>query len=286
MSDKGNQQQWQSLSEEAFFETFCDRLDQSTNDQTKARSYSTSDIPICSVCDKIDFNCSQLPACSHPACKKCLAIAHANTKSPPSCRVCAVYTGIQSREKSSGNDQNEVQPSPEVHDEQTAQSPHAPKSTTGTAEVESVPDMLFRKRTPVAESIQRIQEAVEVATKYTQCSACLQDKKWQSPDLLCLDCGLSYCNRCSSKHKAAQANSAHIMVPVEGRKTSVKSKQNVRCPRHADKELNLYCTNCELVICSACAATQHTDCPEKVAMEEHADQERDELKHCHNKYSQ
>nr|KAG5714792.1 hypothetical protein BaRGS_000280 [Batillaria attramentaria] len=92
--------------------------------------------------------------------------------------------------------------------------------------------------------------------------------------------------KCSSKHKAAQANSAHIMVPVEGRKTSVKSKQNVRCPRHADKELNLYCTNCELVICSACAATQHTDCPEKVAMEEHADQERDELKHCHNKYSQ
>ena len=47
----------------------------------------------------------------------------------------------------------------------------------------------------LSDSVAKIQEAMMLATKYSHCSNCLQDKKSRSPDLLCLDCSLSFCTR-------------------------------------------------------------------------------------------
>jgi hypothetical protein len=47
----------------------------------------------------------------------------------------------------------------------------------------------------LTENVKKIQTALAEATKYSHCHDCLLTKKSTAPDLLCLDCGISFCHR-------------------------------------------------------------------------------------------
>lgn len=143
------------------------------------------------------------------------------------------------------------------------------------------------KDNSLAENIKKIQRAFAEATKYSHCYECLRAKKSVAPDVLCLDCALSFCNRCCSKHRSTGGHAEHIIVPVvESRNNKTPHLGPGFCLNHKDVELTQYCRNCEELICRDCIADQHLDCPGVVSATEFATEEREAVKRYRVKYAQ
>lgn len=82
----------------------------------------------------------------------------------------------------------------QVHVEEAQEAVESAKDVTAALGQIDMP-FVERKSRSLSESVAKIQEALSVATKYSHCASCLQAKKSQAPDLLCLDCALSFCIR-------------------------------------------------------------------------------------------
>ncbi|KAL8601498.1 hypothetical protein ACOMHN_000440 [Nucella lapillus] len=159
-------------------------------------------------------------------------------------------------------------------------------------------DLLQGVNCPLGERVQRIQDAFCAVTRHSHCHSCLQDKKNQAPDILCVDCDRCFCFRCSGRHKSTPSSSNHTMLPANDDHHKSPNSPNpqsppshppkavLTCPAHPGVELGTFCRNCEVLACSECLVEGHPQCPGKVPLHVYASEERDEVKRYRVKYAQ
>ena len=74
----------------------------------------------------------------------------------------------------------------------------------------------------------------------------------------CLDCQDYFCEFCSKTHQKAKMSKNHQLIPIEKMKDEnqiksiTKSNPQIYCQIHQQKELELFCEDCKLTICSLC----------------------------------
>ena len=78
----------------------------------------------------------------------------------------------------------------------------------------------------------------------------------------CLDCQEYLCDGCTKPHRKAKISKNHQIIPIEKMKDGnqinliTNSNPQLYCQIHQDKEIELFCEDCNLSICSLCVS-QH-----------------------------
>ena len=190
-------------------------------------SYDNSDLPICAVCDVVSLECQALPGCGHPACPKCCAIAaltsglnnisvcsmcleekdlHGNSTSEPT-HTPEVSNKVTNKNDISLEDELQASLRKDHHDKDIIEfnsTKRSPRTTSNQNKNDSRSKSTLgqdhiltsnKVSSPLEECVIRIQKAISEATKTSHCRQCLSVKKCSAPDLLCLDCALSFCQR-------------------------------------------------------------------------------------------
>ena len=93
----------------------------------------------------------------------------------------------------------------------------------------------------------------------TQCENC----KKATATGFCRDCGKFVCDKCTELHQLWEEFTAHNIVSVGDVRseaaslTPVKKKTVMRCEKHSQKKLKIYCETCRELICSDCTVRLH-----------------------------
>jgi len=95
------------------------------------------------------------------------------------------------------------------------------------------------------------------------CEVCLEEKEEEDSDriptatMYCVDCSQKLCDRCSRPHKRWKGG-AHVIKPlgaeVEQELIQLRGRY---CGKHRDKQVELYCRDCNENICLMCSAISH-----------------------------
>jgi len=74
----------------------------------------------------------------------------------------------------------------------------------------------------------------------------------------CLDCQEYYCEVCSRPHQTMKITKNHQVVPIEqmNDEDQIKSNSRIYCQIHQQKEMELFCDDCNVSMCSLCIS-QH-----------------------------
>ena len=103
-----------------------------------------------------------------------------------------------------------------------------------------------------------IRDALEKA-KEPQCETC----KKATATGFCHDCGKFVCSKCTELHQLWEDFTTHKIVSVSDVQseaaslTPVKKKTVMRCEKHSQKKLKIYCETCQELICSDCTVRLH-----------------------------
>ena len=93
----------------------------------------------------------------------------------------------------------------------------------------------------------------------TQCEMC----KKATATGFCRDCGKFVCDKCTELHQLRVDFTTHNIVTVSDVQSEaaslkpVKKKTVMRCEKHSQKKLKIYCENCQELICSDCTVRLH-----------------------------
>ena len=106
-----------------------------------------------------------------------------------------------------------------------------------------------------------IRDALEKAKEpqKTQCENC----KNAIATGFCRDCGKFVCYKCTELHQLWEDFTTHNIVSVSDVQseaaslTPVKKKTVMRCEKHSQKKLKIYCETCQELICSDCTVRLH-----------------------------
>ena len=80
----------------------------------------------------------------------------------------------------------------------------------------------------------------------------------------CRDCGQCICNQCVKTHERWSELAGHEIVSIRAVQDEAVGmltfkKKALLCPKHTNKELEMYCESCEELVCRCCLAQQHTN---------------------------
>jgi len=110
--------------------------------------------------------------------------------------------------------------------------------------------------------LQNLLDAREASKGDALCESCEEDSKETGENtspatIYCMDCNQKLCKPCSRPHRAMRGG-PHQMKEL-GDELSVELIQQRRsyCDKHAGKQLELYCFNCEANVCMKCFAVEH-----------------------------
>ena len=96
------------------------------------------------------------------------------------------------------------------------------------------------------------------------CDFCLKAGQSTKAPCFCVDCGVTMCEECKAFHpKLGFKFLDHRIIQLLDCKNAdvadICGKKGEWCPNHDTKELEFYCRNCDLVICSSCQVVDHQD---------------------------
>ena len=115
--------------------------------------------------------------------------------------------------------------------------------------------------------IQHLVDARNVSSKSTDelpCQACseVNEENEGSPaaTMYCVDCGEYLCDRCSRLHRRmSMKGGAHQVRPLGAElEQELLKVRGSYCDKHKDKQVELYCYDCNENICVLCFAVKHT----------------------------
>ena len=104
---------------------------------------------------------------------------------------------------------------------------------------------------------------------------CVNCDSGDSAQSRCNDCGVFLCQFCTESHKRYRSTKHHQLSTMEELK-SIPAPQNIaekiRCSKHKEEVIKLFCKTCQTTICSDCTIVDHRTHQygfvEEVAMEE------------------
>jgi len=116
--------------------------------------------------------------------------------------------------------------------------------------------------------IQHLVDARNVSSKSTDevpCQACLEvneDNEGSRPTatMYCVDCSEYLCERCSRLHRRmSMKGGAHQVRPMGAElEQELLKVRGSYCDKHKEKQVELYCHDCNENICVLCFAVKHT----------------------------
>jgi len=80
----------------------------------------------------------------------------------------------------------------------------------------------------------------------------------------CLDCEEHYCEICTKSHQKSKVSKNHQLISIEEMKNQtqinliLKSSSQLYCQIHQQKEIELFCDDCKVPICSLCVPKHST----------------------------
>ena len=113
--------------------------------------------------------------------------------------------------------------------------------------------------------IQHLVDARNVSSKSTDevgCEVCLEENEGSSEEIstatvYCIDCRQKLCERCSRPHRR-WAGGAHQLKPLGAElEQELIQLRGSYCEKHNDKQVELYCHDCNENICVLCFAVKH-----------------------------
>jgi len=114
--------------------------------------------------------------------------------------------------------------------------------------------------------VQQLMDAHEASGKETQetpCEVCVQESgecadSIPAAAIYCVDCDQKLCDRCSRPHRRMRSG-AHQLRPLEAdSEEELIQLQRSYCEKHKDKQVELYCYECNENICVLCFAVNHS----------------------------
>ena len=76
----------------------------------------------------------------------------------------------------------------------------------------------------------------------------------------CSDCGIFLCQFCVESHKRSRSTKHHELLTMEELKSNPgpqKIAEKVRCPKHKEEVIKLFCKTCQTTICRDCTIVDH-----------------------------
>ena len=95
------------------------------------------------------------------------------------------------------------------------------------------------------------------AAKKILCDNCESE---DSAQCRCNDCGIFLCQFCTESHKRSRSTKQHEMLTMEELKSDPgpqKTAEKIRCPKHKDEIIKLFCKTCQTTICRDCTVVDH-----------------------------
>ena len=89
------------------------------------------------------------------------------------------------------------------------------------------------------------------------CGNCDSDDPGQR---LCDDCGIFLCQFCVESHKRSRSTKHHELLTMEELKSNPgpqKIAEKIRCPKHKEEVVKLFCKTCQTTICRDCTIVDH-----------------------------
>ena len=93
--------------------------------------------------------------------------------------------------------------------------------------------------------------------KKVVCDNCESEDAAQSR---CSDCGIFLCQFCTESHKRSRSTKQHELLTIEELKSNPdpqKIADKIRCPKHKDEIIKLFCKTCQTTICRDCTIVDH-----------------------------
>ena len=95
------------------------------------------------------------------------------------------------------------------------------------------------------------------AAKKILCDNCESE---DSAQCRCNDCGIFLCQFCTESHKRSRSTKQHEMLTMEELKSNPgpqRIAEKIRCPKHKDEIIKLFCKTCQTTICRDCTIVDH-----------------------------
>ena len=76
----------------------------------------------------------------------------------------------------------------------------------------------------------------------------------------CNECGIFLCQFCTESHKRYRSTKHHKLLTMEELKSSLgpqKIAEKIRCPKHKEEVIKLFCKTCQTTICRDCTIVDH-----------------------------
>jgi len=125
-----------------------------------------------------------------------------------------------------------------------------------------IPKNFFMEKLVSARKLSAGEEAGHIL-----CDACSSDEARPSEATAkatpatkhCLQCQQNYCDQCSQSHTKMKATASHAMVEIgkELQKEEIALRLPTKCEMHEDKEIEVFCLECQLAICMMCFVKSH-----------------------------
>ena len=97
----------------------------------------------------------------------------------------------------------------------------------------------------------------EPTAKKIVCESCDKEDAAQSR---CNDCGIFLCQFCVDFHKRSRSMKNHELLTIEEMKSNPgphRIAEKVRCSKHKDEIIKLFCRTCQTTICTDCIVIDH-----------------------------
>ncbi|CAB4041300.1 tripartite motif-containing 45-like [Paramuricea clavata] len=95
------------------------------------------------------------------------------------------------------------------------------------------------------------------SAKKIVCDNCESEDPAQSR---CNECGIFLCQYCSEFHKRSRPTKHHELVTMEQLKSNAGPQniaEKMRCPKHKEEVIKLFCKTCKTTICRDCTIVDH-----------------------------
>ncbi|XP_028401629.1 tripartite motif-containing protein 45-like [Dendronephthya gigantea] len=90
-----------------------------------------------------------------------------------------------------------------------------------------------------------------------QCDNCTDEN---SAATRCEECAVFLCSYCSEFHRKSRGTKHHLLTTLQELKSGVgplRVAEKIRCQKHKDEMIKLYCKTCQVTICRDCTIVEH-----------------------------
>ena len=90
-----------------------------------------------------------------------------------------------------------------------------------------------------------------------QCDNCTDEN---SAAKRCEECAVFLCSYCSEFHKKSRSTKHHVLTTLQELKSSASPSsvaEKIRCKKHKEELIKLYCKTCQATICRDCTIVEH-----------------------------